>query len=226
MLNSLFSKFENIVVFDIETTGLNAQTDEIIELGAIHVVPKDGGYEVKQTLAALVTLSEGRSLNARITELTGITQEQLQKEGRPKAEVSRDFAELLKSPGTLLVAYNAQFDLNFIFHFLNKHKSAAVLKNVKLLDAMAVYKDRRDFPHKLSDAVTAYGFINENAHRAVDDAQATLDVLAAMGREKDDLDKYINLFGYNPKYGVSGTKISSVTYKPQGYDRSAPLYEV
>ena len=45
-----------------------------------------------------------------------------------------------------------------------------------------------------------------------------------MEREKDDLDKYINLFGYNAKYGISGKAIGSVTYKPQRYDPPQPLY--
>jgi DNA polymerase-3 subunit epsilon len=40
-------------------------------------------------------------------------------------------------------------------------------------------------------------------------------------------DRYINLFGYNPKHGISGKKISSVTYLPQPYNRpkGAKLYE-
>ena len=47
-----------------------------------------------------------------------------------------------------------------------------------------------------------------------------------MEEECDDLYKYINLFGYNPKYGVSGTKISSVTYKAQAYNCPKKLYEL
>ena len=47
-----------------------------------------------------------------------------------------------------------------------------------------------------------------------------------MEKEKDDLEKYINLFGYNPKYGIEGKPIGSVTYKPQPYNPRLPLYEV
>jgi DNA polymerase-3 subunit epsilon len=46
-----------------------------------------------------------------------------------------------------------------------------------------------------------------------------------MWKEMDDLVHYVNLFGYNPKYGVSGSKISSVKYLPQGYERTKRLYE-
>ena len=63
-----------------------------------------------------------------------------------------------------------------------------------------------------------------NSHRAVDDVLATAAVALEMEKERDDLHLYINLFGYNPKYGVDGRKISSITYKPQPYDPVQPLY--
>ena len=64
-----------------------------------------------------------------------------------------------------------------------------------------------------------------NSHRAIDDARAAAWVLEAMAEERDDLEEYIDLFGSHPKYGVSGRRISSVTYRPQPYDRGRPLYE-
>ena len=50
-------------------------------------------------------------------------------------------------------------------------------------------------------------------------------LLQAMEAEKPDLGQYINLFGYNPKYGIEGKPISSITYKPQPYNPVKPLYE-
>ena len=64
-----------------------------------------------------------------------------------------------------------------------------------------------------------------NSHRAVDDVLATLAVMEEMEKERQDLHRYVNLFGYNPKYGIEGKAISSVTYKPQSYNPAAPLYE-
>ena len=64
-----------------------------------------------------------------------------------------------------------------------------------------------------------------NSHRAVDDARATVRLLEKMAAERDDLERYIDLFGTHPKYGVSGRKISSVTYCAQPYQRTMPLYE-
>ena len=91
-----------------------------------------------------------------------------------------------------------------------------------------MYRDRRDYPHKLENAISAYGLEDRavNSHRAIDDARAAALLLEAMAAERDDLEQYIDLFGSHPKYGVSGRKISSVTYRPQPYDRRKPLYEL
>ena len=97
---------------------------------------------------------------------------------------------------------------------------------VSMLDAMTIYRDRQPYPHKLSDAIAAYGVYCANTHRALDDARATWELLCRMQEEQDDLGSYVNLFGYHPKYGVSGPKISSVTYRPQGFDSAGKLYEL
>ncbi len=65
----------------------------------------------------------------------------------------------------------------------------------------------------------------QNSHRAIDDVLATVAVLQAMWEERDDLLRYINLFGYNARYGLEGKPISSVVYRPQGYEPGRPVYE-
>lgn len=223
MHSALEGRFAHLVLFDTETTGIDPAQEEIIEIGAVSVTAgeEDCSFNV------LLRLSKGRGLPLFITQLTGITEEQLEKEGVEKAAAAESFRKLLTRENTLLVAYNAQFDLNFIYYLLREQGRAECLKNLKFLDALTVYKDRRDYPHKLKDAIAAYGLENqvENSHRAVDDARAMMALLWAMAEEKDDLLEYVNLFGYHPKYGVSGKRISSVTYLPQGFGRGAPLYE-
>ena len=87
-------------------------------------------------------------------------------------------------------------------------------------------KDRRPYPHKLASAIEAYGLSGKvvNSHRAVDDVIATVAVMEEMEKENPDLMRYVNLFGYNPKFGIDGKPIGSVTYKPQPYNAVAPLY--
>lgn len=221
MLESLFERFERIVVLDTETTGIDCKKDEIIELAAASVTPNG----VESEMDVFIRLSEGRSLPPMITELTGITPEMLEREGIEKWEAAARFAAAISHPNTLLVAYNAQFDLCFLYYFLARLELAEALKGTKMLDAMTVYKDRRAYPHKLQNAIDTYGVPTQNTHRAVDDAKAALEVLDAMAKERDDLTRYINLFGYNPKYGVSGPRISSITYRPQGRFTGEKLYD-
>jgi DNA polymerase-3 subunit epsilon len=46
-----------------------------------------------------------------------------------------------------------------------------------------------------------------------------------METERPDLTEYINLFGYDPRYGPPKPRISSVRYEPQPYQRRKLLYE-
>lgn len=221
--SALEDRFAHLVLFDTETTGIDPAEEQIIEIGAVSVTNgvEDGSFN------ALVRLSAGKTLPPFITSLTGITAEQLERDGVEKADAAEEFSRLLTRENTLLVAYNAQFDLNFIYYFLQEQGRASCLRNLKFLDALTVYKDRRDYPHKLKDAIAAYGLEDavQNSHRAVDDARAAAALLWAMAKERDDLLEYENLFGYHPKYGVSGKRISSVTYLPQSFRRGEPLYE-
>ena len=224
MTKELWNRFDRIVVFDTETTGIDFDTDRIIELGAV-ALEKEGETG---SLNCLIRLPQGHRLPPFIVDLTGITDEELAQKGVSEEEAGAAFCHLLEgAKRPLLVAYNAQFDLNFLYWFLKKSGNAQVLRLPRFLDALTVYKDRRDYPHKLCNAIEAYHLEDEagNSHRAVDDARATVRLLEEMAREKNDLHCYIDLFGTHPKYGINGRKISSITYKPQPYQRTIPLYE-
>ena len=132
---------------------------------------------------------------------------------------------MLSNPNTLAIAYNAQFDLCFLYYLLDGFARDDVLRNAKFLDALTVYKDRQPYPHKLSDTIYVYGLQAQNTHRAIDDTKATVELMCAMEGEQKDLFRYVNLFGYNPKYGISGQKISSVKYVQQPYNAVKKLYE-
>ena len=210
-LQSLFSRCDSVLVFDTETSGLSWQRDEIIEFSAIRLTAS-GTEEVDEFVRCT------RSLPPRIVELTGITDELLREEGIGKQAFAELLAALL-TPGTMLAAYNAQFDLLFLYAFLQKYGDARLLQDKQKLDLLTVYRDRRAIEqYDLQDRVT-------NSHRAIDDVRATVEVLRAMGTERDDLERYVDLFGYSSKYGISGPRISSVRYLPQGYEpKAAPLY--
>jgi DNA polymerase-3 subunit epsilon len=222
-MEKLWQQFDRIIIFDTETTGIEFGKDRIIELGAVSL---ENGREIA-CMDDLIRLPEGQRLPSFITDLTGITDAQLMAEGVDQAEAVEDFCRLFDgAERPLLVAYNAQFDLNFLYWFLRPYNRVEVLKKPHFLDALTVYRDRRDYPHKLCNAIEAYQLQDSavNSHRAVDDARATVLLLEKMSEERNDLAEYLDLFGTHPKYGLSGRPISSVTYRPQPYQRTIPLY--
>ncbi|HCI64339.1 MAG TPA: 3'-5' exonuclease [Clostridiales bacterium] len=226
MFASLFEKYDRLVLFDTETTGLQYSRDEIIEFAAVVVEQENGQPKVTREYDELVALAPGSFVPPKIEQLTGISTQDLRERGLSKTRVCRDIAELIRG-NTLLLAYNAHFDLSFLFYMLLRDGDPAILKGKDKLDLLTVYKDRHAYPHRLCNAIEVYGLTGKvvNSHRAVDDVLATVAVMAEMEKEKDDLLRYVNLFGYNPKYGVEGRPIGSVTYKAQPYDPAAPLYE-
>ena len=223
--NSLFKKYDRLVLFDTETTGLYYSREQIIEFAAVVLERRDGQTVVTREYDELISLRPGTTVPDQIVKLTGITNEDIAARGIPKAQVCRDIAEMIAG-NTLLLAYNAHFDLSFLFYMLLRDGDPTILKGKDKIDLLTVYKDRRSFPHKLCNAITAYNLDDKvvNSHRAVDDVLATVAVMEAMEQERDDLIRYVNLFGYNPKFGLDGKPIGSITYKPQPYDPPAPLY--
>ncbi len=222
---TLFSQYDRLFLFDTETTGLEYARDEIIEFAAVVVENHNGTATIVEEYDELVLLSPGNTVPPQIEALTGISALDIQQRGISKEAVCRDIAQMMAG-NTLLLAYNAHFDLSFLYYLLLRNGDPCILKGKDKLDLLTVYKDRKPYPHKLCHAIEAYGLSGQvvNSHRAVDDVVATVAVMKAMEQEKADLECYVNLFGYNPKYGISGKPIGSITYKPQKFDPPQPLY--
>ena len=230
-IGNITKKYDKFVIFDTETTGLNFPRDEIIEFSAVVLERRENEVVVTREYDNLISLTPGNTVPDMITQLTGISTMDILQRGISKEQVCADIADMFAG-NTLLLAYNAHFDLSFLFYLLLRNGDPTILKGKDKLDLLTVYKDRRPFPHKLCNAIEAYGLSGKvvNSHRAIDDVLATVAVMEAMATEKDDLEQYINLFGYNPKYGIDGKPIGSVTYKPQRFHNAGaqfitPLYQ-
>ena len=223
---ALFEKYDRLVLLDTETTGLNYSRDEIIEFSAVVLERIEGESRIICQYDELITLSPGGSIPPMIQQLTGISEQDVRQRGIPKTRVCRDISEMIRG-NCLILAYNAHFDLSFLYYLLLRDGDPTILRGKDKLDLLTVYKDRRSYPHKLCNAIESYGLAGKvvNSHRAIDDVIATVAVMEEMEKERDDLRRYVNLFGYNPKYGVEGKAIGSVTYKPQRFDPPKPLYE-
>ena len=232
-LREVFQKYAAVVFFDTETTGLDAESCQIIELAAIRIEQTDHGtLRMANSADVFIKLPNGQQIPEKIVELTGITDETLEAEGVTEADAAAIFTDLIRNDKgpVLLVAHNAQFDLLFVRAMLWRHTgdSEEMLEAADYLDSLTVYKDRRAYPHKLANAIVASKLEDkvQNSHRAIDDVAALFEVCKAMDNERADLLSYVNVFGYNPKYGVSGHRLEGVSYWPQRFNKfmQSPSY--
>ncbi|MDR2649129.1 MAG: type I-E CRISPR-associated endoribonuclease Cas2e, partial [Clostridiales bacterium] len=97
---------DTYVVVDLETTGLNPDTDEIVELGAIKVISGDK----INTFHALISTS--MSITSEITALTGITNDEIKTSGQPLHIILPQFISFCG--GSPIVAHNLDFDKGFL----------------------------------------------------------------------------------------------------------------
>ncbi|MCU0105395.1 3'-5' exonuclease [Acholeplasma vituli] len=210
----LVEKYEHILVFDFETTGLSAKTDNVIEIGAVLLKRDPILMQYRQESELSVLIRQDRPLPDKIVEITHITDEMLLREGIEESEAFEKLKAMVR-PNTLLVAYNIAFDYGFLKALYRKYEDPFYSIEEDLLDVMAVFKDRHPFPHRLDNLVQTYQIIHKNTHRAIDDVKATLLGLTAMIKERDTIDQYINVVGYNPKYPPASALNGKVRMVPQ-----------
>lgn len=195
-LENLLQAYDSLVFVDTETTGFSPERDRIIELAAITIKSGNNGPYRYRTYGSFVKLPRYSHVPAKITELTGITDNDLLLHGALEQYVANQFCHMILNERTLLIAHNAHFDVKFINAMLERQCSAYHLWHLGYLDTLKVYKDRVPKNHKLSDAIAHYGLteVANNSHRAIDDVEALIEVTYAMDRERSDLDIYIQSF--------------------------------
>lgn len=155
-------KQKSYVVVDIETDGLNEYENSIIEIGAIKV-ENSNIYEFNHLIKIPKTLSKN------IINLTGITQELINNEGKSMDIVLNEF---LKFIGNLdIVGYNVDFDIRFINSELKKLGIEKLKNNV--YDLMKYVKNEKLFldNYKLQTVLQVYGIDEKIPHRALLDSK-------------------------------------------------------
>lgn len=149
------------VVFDLETTGLQPERDEILEIAALLV--RDG--EVEEEYTALVT--QNTPLPPNVAALTGITEEELREKGVPLEEALAGFLDFAgEAP---LVAHNYPFDAEFLRRAC-KRQGKPLMKN-RATDTLALARrlvdDIEDY--RLPTLAHHFGLPPAQSHRALPD---------------------------------------------------------
>ena len=162
------------VAFDIETTGLKAEQNDIIEIGAVRLI--DG--QVVERFDTFI--DDGVVIPKKITELTGITKDMLIG-APPSREALKRFRDFCGS--ACLVAHNAKFDIGFITHHGAKFGIRFDLPyaDTLMLSRYILHDDVEN--HKLDTLCAHYHIDMGSHHRADDDANSCAMLLMKMMEE-------------------------------------------
>lgn len=155
-----------VIVFDLETTGLNAESEAITEIGAVRI---ENG-QVKEEFCTFV--DPERPIPQKITELTGITDQMVKGAPQCKEALAQFFAFCGDAP---LVAHNAAFDTGF----LKVHAARCGLPfAATVLDTLPLC--RFLFPslkhHRLNNIAEHLKLPAFRHHRASDDAKELAEI--------------------------------------------------
>ena len=152
------------VVFDVETTGLSAIYNDLIQVAASKMYKGNIIAEFDEFI------NPGHPLSAFTTELTGITDDHV-KNAKPLVQVLKEFQEFCKD--TVLVAHNASFDVGFMNANYERHGLPKITQPVidTLEFARNLYPEYKR--HGLGPLTKRFGVALEHHHMANYDAEAT-----------------------------------------------------
>ncbi len=156
---------KNIAFVDIETTGLSASLNRIIEIGIVRVEEN----QIVNTFHSLI--NPGTYIPKVITDITGITPNEV-KHAPSFGSLQDDITEILND--CVFVAHNVQFDYSFIkseFKREGKIFSSKKFCTVRLSRHLFPTQPR----HNLDAIIERFDLLCQARHRALGDAQVLVD---------------------------------------------------
>lgn len=165
---------QNIIVFDVETTGTSAKTDQIIEICIQFGLERESKVKTWR-------IKPDTAISPGAARVHGISMDDLR--DCPKfEELSDEFIEIFTSADAI-VGYNVEFDISFIQEeFSRCGKKQIQLKETAVIDPYRIWAKQE--PRNLSAACKRFaGHKLENAHSAEADVKGTAAVLLGMQKE-------------------------------------------
>lgn len=175
----LLAEHKEICIFDTETTGLNSATDRIIQISGIKLDT--------QTLEEIdrldLYINPGYSLPPKITEITGITDEQLADKPTEDEAFPTIFAFF---DGAAVGAYNTPFDKGFMINlYARQGRTFAPPAECDVLEMSKDIVEKGKTPNHKLGTIANYYQADEGLtfHNSMDDVIATVRVLRIFKEE-------------------------------------------
>ncbi|XZM79761.1 3'-5' exonuclease [Clostridium perfringens] len=168
---------ENIIVFDVESTGVDVTEDEIIQIAAIKLNKKG------EVVDKFEKFLKNKKPVKDSYYVHGFSDEMLQRIGEDKEKVLKEFVEY--SNDSIIVGHNVQYDINILCSELERNNLGKP-KFKTFYDTLDIY--RRFYPgninYKLENLSKVYDTKHKPSHDAMDDIIATGELLVRAINEK------------------------------------------
>lgn len=159
---------ETYNILDLETTGLDPESNRILEIGMLHIE----GNEIVDSFHCFV--KQDREIPPNIKDLTGITDEMVKEEGD---EEGKAVTGLLKFAGSnLVVGYNVRFDIDFIEDACKRLGIESSLSKTKDVLSLARRNIEDIKNYKLETVAEYFGIEKEKQHRALEDCKLIFEI--------------------------------------------------
>ncbi len=165
---------DSYVLLDVETTGLDFNKNELLEIGLIKV-EKDSVIDERDYL-----LKPLGGIPKKIELLTGITEKEVNANSIAIEQALKQTMEFIK--GNVIIGYNVNFDCMFLKKACDKHKVKCTIRKIKDVENLAVQKLKDVQDYKLETVANKLGIQKKQSHRALDDCRLTLDVMKKLNK--------------------------------------------
>ena len=169
-------QYGRIVVFDTETTGLDTEKDDIIQIAAIEIIQGKVGKEFE------VFINTDKDITAS-EKIHRITRLHLNENAIDRKEALKKFVEFVGND--VLIAHNIKYDKEILNSNLHREGLVHVSSLVRYFDSIALaqrlYPDF--YSYKLEYLIKQLNIEGENTHNALDDVRATVNLLLSFNNK-------------------------------------------
>ncbi|MEO2202500.1 3'-5' exonuclease [Paenibacillus pabuli] len=181
---------QRFTFFDFEANGVDPSIAEPIEFAGAHF---ENGVMVD---SINFLIYQDIEIDPQVVDVTGITTEEMKREGIPEEEAVRKIHDFL---GTrLIVAHNIGYDLQILNELYKRHGRKRPIDN-HFIDTLTIGRNVDFYPHRLDKLCERHNVPLTGAHRALNDVVGGAGLL--LHYAKDNIIRpYVDKLGYFGKY--------------------------
>jgi DNA polymerase-3 subunit epsilon len=186
------------VALDLETTGLSAETDRIVEIGAVRFLST--GEEVGRYQRLV---NPERPMSPGAYAVHGISDAEVADAAPARVALPEFLTFLGDAMNTVVLAHNASFDAGFLGWELSR--ASLPFPEHSVFDTLALA--RRRLPalssHRLDAVARHFGLDAKGAHRALADSLCVKDIWLRLGGHAESIESLVSYRLFDPKDSVS-----------------------